>query len=205
MIAKFVHQYIVFHFTARKRSLGQGNIFSSVCQEFCPWGGSASVHAGIPPPDKETPPGKEIPLARRPPCQDIPPPPRQTPLHSACWEIRSTSGRYASYWNAILLHLLYNIFSLKIITLREIRHRFCVTKDVPCARVGYLFAVAFLVAPTPKSGATYLLTSVSLRLLGFRQSAVIVSQVVLYCFDKGANISPLQTKLTSSGPSERPH
>ena len=24
------------------------------------------------------------------------------PLRSACWEIRSTSGRYASYWNAIL-------------------------------------------------------------------------------------------------------
>ena len=41
------------------------------------------------------------------------------------------------------LHLLYNIFSLKIITLREIRHRFCVTKDVPCVRVDDLFAVAF--------------------------------------------------------------
>ena len=25
-------------FTARKWSLGQGNIFTSVCQEFCPWG-----------------------------------------------------------------------------------------------------------------------------------------------------------------------
>ena len=25
--------------TARKRSLGQGNIFTSVCQEFCSWGG----------------------------------------------------------------------------------------------------------------------------------------------------------------------
>ena len=37
-------------FTARKRSLGQGNIFSSVCQEFCPQGGgSTSVHTGIPP------------------------------------------------------------------------------------------------------------------------------------------------------------
>ena len=37
-------------FAARKRSLGQGNIFSSVCQEFCPQEGgevSASVHAGI--------------------------------------------------------------------------------------------------------------------------------------------------------------
>ena len=31
-------------FTARKRSLGQGNIFSSVCQEFCSQeGGSVSV------------------------------------------------------------------------------------------------------------------------------------------------------------------
>ena len=26
-----------------------------------------------------------------------------TPRSSACWEIRTTSGRYASYWNAVLL------------------------------------------------------------------------------------------------------
>ena len=32
-------------FTARKRSLGQGNIFKSVCQEFCSWGGVVSQHA----------------------------------------------------------------------------------------------------------------------------------------------------------------
>ena len=31
--------------TARKRSLGQGNIFSSVCQEFCSQGVVASQHA----------------------------------------------------------------------------------------------------------------------------------------------------------------
>ena len=31
---------------------------------------------------------------------------------SACWEIRATSGRYASYWNAIL-YLVY-CFSVKI-------------------------------------------------------------------------------------------
>ena len=47
-------------------------------------GGSASVHAGIPPPTKETPlprrppakdtpPAKETPLPRRPPCQGDPP------------------------------------------------------------------------------------------------------------------------------------
>ena len=29
-----------------------------------------------------------------------PPPTRYTPGSSACWEIRATSGRYASYWNA---------------------------------------------------------------------------------------------------------
>ena len=67
-------------------------------------------------PGKETPPGKESapwqgvrPLARRPPWQGRPPRQgdaalaRQTPLHSACWKIQSTSGRYASYWNAILV------------------------------------------------------------------------------------------------------
>ena len=46
-------------------------------------------------------------------CWDTPPtgtigkhpPPEQTPPgHSACWEIRATSGQYASCWNAILLN-----------------------------------------------------------------------------------------------------
>ena len=35
-------------FTARKRSLGQGNIFRSVCQEFCPqWGGGVWSRGGV--------------------------------------------------------------------------------------------------------------------------------------------------------------
>ena len=49
-------------------------------------GASASVHAGMPP-------GKETPH-------------KETPLHTACWVIRSTSGRYASYWNAILCQIV---------------------------------------------------------------------------------------------------
>ena len=51
--------------------LGQGNIFTSVCQEFCPRGGrvSASVHAGIHPPGPGTPP------TRHPPRPGTPPPP----------------------------------------------------------------------------------------------------------------------------------
>ena len=48
-------------------------------------GGLPQWHDGIPP-GKADPPNKEIP----------------PPMHSACWEIRSTSGRYAFSWNAIL-------------------------------------------------------------------------------------------------------
>ena len=33
--------------TARKRSLGQGNIFRSVCQEFCPQGGHVWLPGGV--------------------------------------------------------------------------------------------------------------------------------------------------------------
>ena len=58
------------------------------------------------PPVMETP-WQGDPLARRPPGKEIShlrrPPGKETPLRSACWEIQSTSGRYASYWNAILL------------------------------------------------------------------------------------------------------
>ena len=61
-------------FTARKRSLGQGNIFSSVCQEFC-LEGSASVHAGIPL-VADTPPSRSIPLRRRHPLGTRHPPPQ---------------------------------------------------------------------------------------------------------------------------------
>ena len=62
-------------FTARKRSLGQGNIFRSVCQEFCPQGGgvSASVHAGMPhpPPPGADPLGADTPSWSRHPPESI--------------------------------------------------------------------------------------------------------------------------------------
>ena len=53
--------------------------------------GSASVHVGIPP-------GSRPPWTRHPL--------EQTPLRSTCWEIRSTSGRYASHWNVILFRII---------------------------------------------------------------------------------------------------
>ena len=69
---------IISIFTTRKRSLGQCNIFSSVCQEFCSQGGGstwAGTHpqAGTPPLGRYTPswagpppPGQVHPLGRYP-------------------------------------------------------------------------------------------------------------------------------------------
>ena len=62
--------------TARKRSLGQGNIFRSVCQEFCPQGGSASVNVGIPLPH---PPDQAPPWDQAPPTGQAPPGTRHLP------------------------------------------------------------------------------------------------------------------------------
>ena len=76
----------------------------------------ASVHAGMPPPTADTPPGADTPSGadpprkRHPPGADTPHPPAADPpaadtppRQRACWEIRSTRRRYASYCNAILL------------------------------------------------------------------------------------------------------
>ena len=59
---------------------------------------------GTRPPREQTPPREQPhpPRSRHPP-PGIPPEQTHTPRSKACWEIRSTSGRYASYWNAILL------------------------------------------------------------------------------------------------------
>ena len=95
--------------------LGQGYVFTGVCDSVHR-GGSASVHAGIPhPPSRRpTPPRADAPRSRPPweqtPLEQTPPTPweqtprEQTPSHQcrACWELRPTRGRYASYWNAIL-------------------------------------------------------------------------------------------------------
>ena len=82
-------------------------IFSEVCvKNSVHRGGSASVHAGIPPilrtrhtlPDQAPLRPGNHPRTRHPP-------PREQHLPGrACWEIRSTRGRYASYWNAILYY-----------------------------------------------------------------------------------------------------
>ena len=56
--------------TARKWSLGQGNIFTPVCHSV--HGGSASVHAGIPPPRADTPPPEQTPPWGQTPWEQTP-------------------------------------------------------------------------------------------------------------------------------------
>ena len=71
------------------------------------------------PPTRHTPPGSDPPQARHtpsppnqpPPGADPPPPgPGTPPPREADCSIRLTSGQYASYWNAFLLH--YDAYGL---------------------------------------------------------------------------------------------
>ena len=82
-------------------------------------GGLPQCMLGYHSPPDQAPPLTRHPLGPDPPLDQAPPSPgtpsdqtpsgpgtpqsRHTPVRSACWEIRSTSGRYASYWNAFLL------------------------------------------------------------------------------------------------------
>ena len=78
--------------------LRQGNIFTSVCQEFCPQGGLCLSACW------DTHPS---PLGRHPPGAD-------SPLGSACWDRHGyCCGRYASYWNVFLfIYMTAFYFSL---------------------------------------------------------------------------------------------
>ena len=114
--------------------LGQGYIFTGVCDSVhrgglpqCilgyhppdqapPWeqtppgadplGADTHPHPGADTPQEQTPQGADTPRADTPQEQTPPSPwSRHPPRHRACWEIWSTRGRYASYWNAILFYL----------------------------------------------------------------------------------------------------
>ena len=118
-------------FTARKRSLGQGNIYRP--QRSC---GQGNVFTGVclstggggclpqcmlgchTPPGMENPPWMENPPRWRTPPMENPLPPRwrnpprmeKRPPREADSSIWSTSGRYASYWNAFLFHKRLSFF-----------------------------------------------------------------------------------------------
>ena len=98
--------------TARKRSLGQGNIFTPVCHSVHRGWGLPQCMLGYHPltlgpgtPWDQAPPGPGPP--GDPPGSRHPLLPQEQSRH---WEIRSMSRRYASYWNAIL----FSNFCLKL-------------------------------------------------------------------------------------------
>ena len=103
--------------------LGQGNIFTSVCQEFCPrgWRCLPQCMLGYTTPPGSRPPGADTPQSRHPPEQT--PRTRQTPPllwkqtpppREADCTIRSTTGRYASYRNAFLFQMQRFLFTVLI-------------------------------------------------------------------------------------------
>ena len=100
------------HFYRPQRSWGKV-IFSEACVNNSVHGRSAPLHAGTPPgPEAGTLPPEQTSQEQTPPQdqRQAPPPGADTPSPSwcsACWEIRATSGRYASYWNAILFLVMF--------------------------------------------------------------------------------------------------
>ena len=63
---RMIIRVVSYLFTARKRSLGQGNIFSSMCQEFCSQRGVCLSACW------DTTPGADTPQEQTPPRADIP-------------------------------------------------------------------------------------------------------------------------------------
>ena len=87
----------LFAYLPAATKLGQGYVFTGVCDSVH-WGGSASVHAWIPHPPPRTDPPEQTPPRADPPQSRHPP-------READAIIRLMSGRYASYWNAFLFML----------------------------------------------------------------------------------------------------
>ena len=88
-----------------------GGVCLSACWDSFPGPGTPPTRSRHNTPRSRHPPH---PRTRNPPPRSRPPSQGQAPQppgSRACWEIRSTSGRYASYWNAILF---YNMFLREI-------------------------------------------------------------------------------------------
>ena len=96
---------VFIHLLPPAIKLGQGYVFTRICDSVHGGGGLSHCILGYTPRDqRQAPPPRD---QRHAPPRDqrqAPPPGSRHPQHSACWEIRATSGRYASYWNAILFH-----------------------------------------------------------------------------------------------------
>ena len=70
---------------------------------YTPWEDVHTTQDQVHPRDQVHPLGPSTPRTRDTPQDQVHP----TPPSSACWEIRATSGRYASYWNAFLSRSIF--------------------------------------------------------------------------------------------------
>ena len=145
---------VTLTFYRPQRSCGQGNIFTPVCHSVHRGGLTQCMLGCHQPPTKETPPGRRHPpLPRRtppprrdppgrrhPPAKETPcqgDPPKETPSEADTSPgsiplpgIRSMSGRYTSYWNA-LLFLMRSVKSLIRISVQSmLSGPFCFDKFV---------------------------------------------------------------------------
>ena len=97
-----------------KRSFGQGNIFTPVCHSVHGGGGWGVVPDQHNPPSwDQTPPRDQTPPGPDPPEPDPPP-------GTADSGIRSTIGRYASYWNAFSFTLFLDNLRTQISSLPKL-------------------------------------------------------------------------------------
>ena len=114
------HNATMHWFLPPTNKLGQGYVFTHVCDSvhrgslpqcmlgYPPGADTPTPGADTPTPGADTPWSKTSPRSRPPKSSH--PPGADTPRSSACWEIRTTSGRYASYWNVYLLkYFFWNI------------------------------------------------------------------------------------------------
>ena len=90
--------YFIYSFYYRPQRIWGKVIFSQACVILFTGGVCLSACW-----DTRPPPGPDPPGPGTTPPDQTPPPGAGTTQCTACWEIRSTSGWYASYWNAILL------------------------------------------------------------------------------------------------------
>ena len=96
------------NFYRPQRSCGQGNIFTPVCHSVHRGGVCLSACWDATPRSRHHPPGLcTLPSRLRTPPRTTYPPGLRTPPRAADSSIRSTSGRYASYWNAFLFSLIF--------------------------------------------------------------------------------------------------
>ena len=115
------------HFYRPQRSWAKV-IFSQACVENSVHRGGGCLPQcmlGYTPREQTHPPGADLPGSRHPPEQTPPlweqTPPEQTPPPGPDCSIRSTSGRYASYWNAFLFFILPFLMYVVISDINNVR------------------------------------------------------------------------------------